>query len=154
MTKYFLATQITFPCQSCCTLCEDQGGINCGPSSHPGFIKNYFLSNFLYDIHPMTTHKGNHLLSKIGLEKVSQSAHLGACVRGGLQSLFWECLKEFLIMVYPKIGDRQHIMLEEAAKGAECQITFLPAKPTAVADKHSLWWICFRSVFKTLAVDV
>ena len=102
----------------------------------------------------MTTHKGNHLLSKIWLEKVSQSAHLGACVRGGLQSLFWECLKEFLIMVYPKIGDRQHIMLEEAAKGAECQITFLPAKPTAVADKHSLWWICFRSVFKTLAVDV
>ena len=154
MTKYFLATQITFPCQCCCTLCEDQGGINCGPSSHPGFIKNYFLSNFLYDIHPMTTHKGNHLLSKIWLEKVSQSAHLGACVRGGLQSLFWECLKEFLIMVFPKIGDRQHIMLEEAAKGAECQITFLPAKPTAVTDKHSLWWICFRSVFKTLAVDV
>ena len=31
----------------------------------------------------MTTHKGNHLLSKIGLEKVSQSAHLGVCVRGG-----------------------------------------------------------------------
>ena len=24
-----------------------QGDINCGPSSHPDFIKNYFLSNFL-----------------------------------------------------------------------------------------------------------
>ena len=26
---------------------SDQGDINCGPSSHPDFIKNYFLSNFL-----------------------------------------------------------------------------------------------------------
>ena len=58
-------------------------------------------------------------------------------------------------MVFPKIGDKQHIMLlEKAAKSAGCQIMFLPVKPTAVADKHSLWWICFRSVFKTLAVDV
>ena len=28
------------------------GDINCGPSSHPDFIKNYFLSNFSISSHP------------------------------------------------------------------------------------------------------
>ena len=40
-------------------------------------------------------------------------------------------------MVFPKIGDKQHIMLEKAAKSAGGPIMFLPVKPTAVADKHS-----------------
>ena len=31
---------------SCCCLDSSQVDINCGPSSHPDFIKNYFLSKF------------------------------------------------------------------------------------------------------------